>query len=90
LEIFVEQFNIVNQKKSFIEFASDNNVLYNKSEFEKDSNYIFQRVKAYIARDIWGNNGWYGVMLNVDKQFQKAIELFDNELTENKVKLENE
>jgi hypothetical protein len=29
-------------------------------------------------------------MLNNDKQFQRAVKLFDKELTENRVRLENE
>ncbi len=85
LELFNREFSIASKKDEFIKFASKNNVDFNKSEFTKDSKYIFQRIKAYIARDIWGNDGWYKVMLSVDKQFQRAVILFDNELKTNKV-----
>lgn len=88
LNMFIEEFNLTNQKNNFIKFASENSVTFNKSEFAKDQEYILKRVKAYMARDIWGNKGWYGVMLNVDKQFQRAIKLFDTELTKNKVLVE--
>jgi len=87
LELFNSKFNIKNEKDNFIKFAQNNNVVFNKSEFEKDQNYIFQRIKAYIAREIWGNEGWYSIMLKIDDQFQAAIKLFENELTSNKVKL---
>ena len=90
LKSFIKDFSIENQKNDFIKFATDNNVKFNNTEFNKDQNYIFQKIKAYIARDIWGNDGWYRVMLNVDKQFQRAVELFDNELTKNKVIIKNE
>ena len=85
LKLFIKDFSIKNKKDNFIKFASDNNVVYKNNEFLKDQDYIFQRIKAYIARDLWGNDGWYEVMLNVDKQFQRAVKLFDNELKTNKV-----
>ena len=90
LELFNSKFSMIDEKNDFINFAINNNVIFNKSEFEKDQSYIFQRLKAYIARDIWGNDGWYSIMLKVDDQFQAAIKLFETELTSNKVKLENE
>jgi len=90
LKIFISGFNLIKQKENFIKFASDNNVKFNKEEFEKDQEYIFQRLKAYIARELWGNDGWYEVMLKVDKQFQTAVQLFETELIDNKVKLEND
>lgn len=33
-------------------------------------------VKAQIARNVWGNEGWYRVVMTSDNQFQKAITLF--------------
>ena len=79
---FVDKFKMDIYRKDFIEFASANGVKYNKSDFSKDKKYIYQKLKAYIARDIWGNNGWYSVMLNIDNQFLKAISLFNNLTTE--------
>jgi hypothetical protein len=32
-------------------------------------------LKAHIARFIWKYEGWYPVMLEIDEQFQKALEL---------------
>lgn len=90
MKIFISDFSLANQKDNFIKFASDNNVKYNKDEFEKDQEYIFQRLKAYIARELWSNEGWYEVMLKVDKQFQTAVQLFKTELKDKKVKLEND
>ena len=87
LKEFNDNFTIKDQAKNFIYFATNNNVVFNKKEYANDKDYIFQRLKAFIARDIWGNEGWYSVMLQIDKQFQKAVSLFDKELTENKVKL---
>ncbi|MCK5456819.1 MAG: hypothetical protein KAI45_06795, partial [Melioribacteraceae bacterium] len=69
----------------FVKFASENKVKFTKADFKLDKAYIFQRLKAYIARELWGNEGWYAVMLKKDKQFQTAVKLFENELRTNKV-----
>jgi hypothetical protein len=42
---------------------------------QKDIVFIKARLKAEVARSFWGNNGSYRVMLEVDPQFQKAMEL---------------
>ncbi len=87
LESFSNNFSIKGKQSEFIKFANQNNVEFDENEFNKDKVYIMQRLKAFIARDIWGNTGWYLTMLKVDDQFQKAITLFNKELTSNKVKI---
>ncbi len=41
-----------------------------------DKDYIEARLKAYIARNYWNNEGWYSVLLGIDSQVKKAISLF--------------
>jgi carboxyl-terminal processing protease len=89
LNDFVNNFSLKNERSNFIKFASTNGVKYNNSEFEKDKEYIFKRLNAYIGRELWGNDGWYSVMLQIDDQFQTAVKLFKSELKTNKVKLKN-
>ena len=33
------------------------------------------RLKAFIARNFWGNEGWYPIVLSEDNQLQKAIDV---------------
>lgn len=47
-----------------------------KDEYRKSSKYVAMLIKAQIARNIWGNDGWYRVALPYDDQFQKALNLF--------------
>lgn len=47
-----------------------------REEFDKNVKYISMLLKAQIARNIWGNDGWYRVVLTLDNQFQKALTLF--------------
>ena len=46
-----------------------------KEEFEKDKEFIRMRLKAFIARNFWGNEGWYPIVLSEDNQLQKAIDV---------------
>ena len=48
----------------------------NKEEYNKDKDYIFTRLKAQIARNYWKNEGWYTILLGIDTQFQKSVNLF--------------
>ncbi len=87
LKEFSIGFSLLNKKNEFIKFASENNAKFNEDDFKMDEDYIFRRLKAYVARELWGNEGWYSVMLKNDKQFQMAVQLFEKELKTNKVKL---
>ncbi|MCU7490884.1 MAG: S41 family peptidase [Ignavibacteria bacterium] len=60
----------------FVNFASSKKVPFVKSDFEKDKDYIRIQLKAYIARGIWKNDGWYQTLLEADNQFRKAIQEF--------------
>ncbi|MDP4174723.1 MAG: S41 family peptidase [Bacteroidota bacterium] len=60
----------------FTSFAIDKKVAFIKKDYEKDKQFIKTQLKAYIARDIWKNEGWYQVLLGVDNQFMKAVKEF--------------
>lgn len=61
---------------AYIRYASSKGVKFNRNQYRKDRDYIKTVLKAYIARDIWKNEGWYQIMLELDDQFLKAVELF--------------
>ncbi|MGE5400893.1 MAG: S41 family peptidase [Ignavibacteriales bacterium] len=60
----------------FIKFSADKKVPFVKDEYEKDKDYIRVQLKAYIARDLWKNDGWYQILLSIDNQFNKAQKEF--------------
>ncbi|MCF8240269.1 MAG: PDZ domain-containing protein [Melioribacteraceae bacterium] len=62
--------------KDFIKFAEKNEIEYIEKEFNEDESYIRTRLKAFIAREFWKNEGWYSVLLKEDKPFLKAIDIF--------------
>jgi carboxyl-terminal processing protease len=78
LQKFIEKFYFPkNEINSFISFAEENKVKFNKDEFEKDKNYIMLRLKAHVARTFWKSDGWYRILLGTDNQFKKAKELLE-------------
>ncbi len=56
--------------------AEQKKITLNEEQFQKDRDFILASIKAQIARNIWGNTGFYPVILNIDRQFQQAISLF--------------
>ncbi|MFA6455968.1 MAG: S41 family peptidase [Bacteroidota bacterium] len=60
----------------FIAFAKEKKIDFVEEDFKKDKDYIQARMKAYIARNFWNNEGWYTVLLGIDNQVKKAVSLF--------------
>jgi hypothetical protein len=56
--------------------AKAKGIEFKKDLFEKDRKYIADYTRAYIARRLWGNEGWSRVILEDDNQFKKALTLF--------------
>ncbi len=60
----------------FIGFIKAKKVDFNEEQFAKDKEYTKARLKAHIARNFWGNDGWYPVILRSDNQLKKALSIF--------------
>ncbi len=79
-ESFVENFavnqNIINQ---FVQFGEENGVSFNADEFEKAEMLINSQIKAYVGRNIFGNDAFYPVINKDDPTVNKALELFGSE-----------
>ena len=56
--------------------AKEKEVNFELSDFSKDEHFINNRLKAEIARNIWGISRFYQVLLEHDNQFQQAMDLF--------------
>lgn len=65
----------VNDKllKELIHSAKINGLKFNKIEFEKSKKLIRLLIKAYIARGIWNNKGFYPIFNEQDEIYKKAI-----------------
>lgn len=78
---FNSVFTMGRELSNFTKFAEKNDVRLIDTDFAKDKKFIMQRLKAYVARELWGNNGWYSVILDEDSQFQTAIKLVNTPIT---------
>ncbi|MCX7763065.1 MAG: S41 family peptidase [Candidatus Kryptonium sp.] len=59
----------------FKNFVISKGIKWDEEQYKQDLSYIRAILKAHVARFIWRNDGWYPVMLEIDEQFQKALEL---------------
>ena len=56
--------------------AKGKDIKFSAEAFKKDEAYLKNRLKAEIARNIWGAARFYEILLEYDNQFQKALDLF--------------
>ncbi len=66
-----------NQKvvDSFIRFAANKGIPYDAEGMKVSGHIIEAQVKAYIARNIIGDKGFYPIIQKIDKTLLKAIEV---------------
>jgi carboxyl-terminal processing protease len=71
---FVINENVLND---FYAFAKKNGVKTPSTEGKKSETIIKTQLKALIARNLFGNDGYYPVVQQNDKAFKKALELLE-------------
>jgi carboxyl-terminal processing protease len=76
-EIFHNSFEVNNNLlEDLKDLAGQKEIDFTESEFNNNREYFKTRIKAEIARSIWGNEKYYQVLLLYDNQYNKAISLF--------------
>lgn len=60
--------------KDFLNFAKDKGVEFSRKEYETSKTLIRQEIKAYIARNIIDNDGFYPIIHEIDEVFAKGLE----------------
>ena len=67
----LDEYQIMND---FLAYAKDKGVSFNKDQYQISKSLIRQEVKAYIARNIIDNEGFYPMIHEVDETFIKALD----------------
>ena len=81
-EKFKRTFNTNNELfKVLKDIARAKEIKLNNSDIDNDKSYLNNRIKAEIARNIWGMSRYYEIILEYDNQFQESL-LFFNEALE--------
>ena len=75
LSNFIKFFELnTNDLKSLETYFKSSNVMLSIFELSKaDKNILTTQIKAYIARNIWNDDGFFPVIHTIDNTFQKAI-----------------
>jgi carboxyl-terminal processing protease len=81
IEKWLDRENVI---ESFVKFASGKGIPYDAEGMKASRLIIETQVKAYIARNILGEEGFYPIIQKIDKTLLKAIEVSkQNLLVEN-------
>ncbi|MCX6140741.1 MAG: S41 family peptidase [Candidatus Kapabacteria bacterium] len=77
LRKFLREFRAVDADIDAMKsFAKAKDVEWKEDEYKQDEEYLHTVIKALVGRAVFNNNGYTAVMLSMDKQTKKAIELF--------------
>jgi carboxyl-terminal processing protease len=63
----------------FVNFAESNGVKKDVEEIIVSEKIILTQLKAYIARNIIDNPGYYPIIQEIDQTLQKGIEILASE-----------
>jgi carboxyl-terminal processing protease len=75
---FKSQFEVVgNIEEQFFANLNEVGIIFNESEYEQSKQEIASQIKAFIARNIWQDAGFFPVLHQSDKTLQKAMELIE-------------
>ncbi len=77
LQKFNNEFSFSeNQMNEFVKYAERMKIKFDLKDYILDKEAIRNRLKAFVARDLFKNDGWYLSLLVSDRQFNKAVSLF--------------
>jgi len=63
--------------KSFLRFAKNEGVNFIPDQYEKSKLVIHTSIKAYIARNIIDNDGYFPIIKDIDNDLLKAVEILN-------------
>ena len=74
---FYKNFKITDQlMQSFRQIAEQKGVVWNDAQYKTDEAFLRNRIKALLARSIFGSPYFFPISFEDDKQLKKAITLF--------------
>ncbi|HNR18962.1 MAG TPA: S41 family peptidase [Bacteroidia bacterium] len=75
-EVFNKKFTVTNNLfDDFVSLAIKNKVPVNGNNIALSRSLVTNQLKAFIARQLFGNDGFYPVVLSDDKAFKKAVDI---------------
>jgi len=78
LERFINNFQVTDKMLiKLTQLAETNNIQLDEEGFNKSKELIKIYMKAYIARNVWNNEGFYPIFNQQNEIFKEALQLFD-------------
>lgn len=75
---FASAFKVTDDMLSaLIDLGKSRNVPFDQVGYNIDRKFIETSIRAQIARDLWGNEGFYAVFMMSDEQVLKGLSLID-------------
>ncbi|WP_242926436.1 S41 family peptidase [Pontibacter vulgaris] len=76
-ERFNKSFDVSDKMlQELVKLAGEEGVVYNDAQFKRSKNLIRNNLKAFIARSVYGNKGFFPVLHESDEEFQQALKQF--------------
>ena len=76
---FKEGFRVSDEMyQLFIQSAEELDVEAEKDEIEKSTAFIKTRIRALIARNLWDVSAFFEIIVEIDNEYQKAVEILEN------------
>ncbi|WMJ72605.1 S41 family peptidase [Cytophagaceae bacterium ABcell3] len=77
-EDYLRDFVVTDEMlQDLVKMGKKVDIKYKEKEFKRSKEFMRTNVKAYIARSVWGNRGFYPVINKYDEVFQTAIKNMD-------------
>ncbi len=75
---FKNKFEVTDKMlNELIDLGKKSDVKYNASQFNRSKSMIKNNMKAFIARSIWKNEGFFPIINENDEIYIKALKMFD-------------
>jgi carboxyl-terminal processing protease len=76
-EDFVKKFAFsAQEQQTIISQIKAQGVKWDDEQFKKSSAFLYNQIKAQIARVVWHDESFYRVLSTQDNEFQRALQLF--------------
>ena len=78
LDDFTNGFEVTETMlQDLVNLANQFDISFDITQFNKSMPMIKNRIKAYIARSVWNNKGWYKIANEMNETFREALGHFD-------------
>ena len=78
LSEFKNNFRVTDKMlKELIRLGESADIEYDEEQYLSSKPLIINRIKSFIARSVWNNEGWYRIANEYNEIFQQALKQFD-------------